>query len=72
MNCFECTVNIRENHGTCNDIFSLLNILGIPLQEQVILWNMALEKISCKRFKDILLILMKKQGIYNIDLPADI
>lgn len=64
MNCITCTVDIRENPGTCKDIFTLFSSLGIPMQERVILWNMALENISCTRFRDILsAVIDKTKGI---------
>lgn len=72
MNCFECPINIREDYKICKDIFNLLNILGIPLQEQITLWHVALDKISCKGFKDILLVLIKRQGIDETHLPINL
>lgn len=60
MNCFNCTVYLKKDRNICKVMIYLLNQLDIPLEEQVILWNMA-NNISCKKFTDILFALLSKQ-----------
>lgn len=38
----------------CRDVRALLHRLNIPPQEQAILWRMAIERVGCNGFKDIL------------------
>lgn len=60
MNCIECVSSVKSNNRVCQDIFNMLDILGIPQQEQAYLWNMACRKIDCRRFRDILSVLIQK------------
>ncbi len=61
MNCSKCFANYNKNiKAICLDIFEMFNILEIPLQEQVILWDIALKNISCVTFKALLCKLVKR------------
>lgn len=59
MNCSECFIYIKDSHRICEDICDLLNKLGIPLQEQSILWNLADRNMCCQKFREILSVLIK-------------
>lgn len=56
MNCINY---IETNCSIYEDICALLDKLGIPFQEQTILWNAANKNICCKKFRDILSALIK-------------
>lgn len=60
MNCMGCIMGLRGNNQTCRDIFNLLSILGIPVHEQIILWNIALENISSAKFRELLYALIAR------------
>jgi hypothetical protein len=54
-NCMEC---FRTRELFYCDIRKLFYRLRIPPQEQIILWNMAIKKMNCESFKNILLLLL--------------
>ncbi len=68
MSCIKCTIHIQENQNICDDIFNLLSKLDIPIQEQLVIWNMAIKNIGCEKFKNLLFVLIKKQR-KEISLP---
>jgi hypothetical protein len=51
--CMECS----KPESLC-DMHKLFHRLHIPPQEQIILWNMAIKKMNCESFKNILLLLV--------------
>jgi hypothetical protein len=59
MTRFEC-LRARDDCGACCDVFSLFSQLGIPPQEQTVLWNLANKKIGCKNLRNILVLLQRK------------
>jgi len=50
----------RDDCGACCDVFSLFIQLGIPPQEQTVLWNRTNKRIGCKVLKNSLVILQRK------------
>ncbi len=64
MSCIEC-IYIKKNRDVCSDISELLFQLKIPIQEQTVIWNMAVKAIGCRRLKNLLSSLMERKS--NID-----
>jgi hypothetical protein len=57
INCTECPRNGEPLH--C-DVRKLFHRLNIPVHEQAVLWSMAIEKMNCESFKNILLLLQDR------------
>ena len=51
---------INNVSGICFFIEALFNDLGIPVNEQIILWEMSKNTIGCQKLKYYLLCLTKK------------
>jgi hypothetical protein len=64
MNCGEC---FRTGEPFYCDVRRLFCQLHIPPQEQIILWNMAVKKMNCESFKNILLFLAKNKSMRGIN-----
>jgi len=47
----------------CCDVVSLFAQLGIPSEEQRVLWNLANKEIGCKSLKSILLVLQRNNKL---------
>lgn len=58
-----CINYIERSCSIYDDICDLLNKLGIPSQEQTVLWNAANKNMCCKRFREILSALIKMKEV---------
>jgi hypothetical protein len=65
INCKGC---FRTGEPFFCDVCGLFYQLHIPPQEQIILWNMAVKKMNCENFKNILLLLLQSKSVYGINL----
>jgi hypothetical protein len=64
-NCMEC-FKIRERFFC--DVRRLFYQLHVPLQEQIVLMNIANKrKMNCESFKNILLFLLQSKSMYGIN-----
>jgi hypothetical protein len=50
----------------------LLRRLHLPRREQLILWRMAAERMSCDSFKNILLLLLQSKSEYGVSQSQNI
>lgn len=63
MSCLKYLCNPLEKDEVCNEISYFLNSLNIPTQEQRVLWNIAINKIGCLQFRDILITLAIRTSV---------
>jgi hypothetical protein len=65
INCEGC---FRTGDPIFCDVRRLFHQLHIPPQEQIILWNMAVKKMNCESFVNILLLLANSKSMNKINL----